>query len=64
MFMKVWEDLVYLLTFCQLCKMILVYHWRSSLFITLEILENKISLLGGLLKVLLLLLLKDGGIGG
>lgn len=41
-----------------------LYHWRSSLFITLEILENEISLLGGLLTVLLLLILKDGGIGG
>lgn len=61
LFMKVWEDLVYLLMFCQLCKLILVsVSLEIRLFITLEMLENRLSLLGGLLTVLLLLILKDG----
>lgn len=61
LFMKVWKDLVYLLMFCQLCKLILVS-------VSLEIrpiyyIRNPRKwnfLLGGLLTVLLLFISKDG----
>lgn len=61
LFMKVWRILFTYSCFVSFVSWyFFLYHWRSSLFITLEMLENRISLLGGLLTVLLLLILKDG----